>query len=1054
MSTPRQKLLGFSCLVATSAVLGVQPALAQGEGTAAAEGEDVIVVTGQRGSVINSLDEKKKSESIADILSADQADRFPDQNIAEGLARIPGVSFQRQNDTGDGQFISIRGLDAGLNTVLFDGLRAGAADGGGGRRTPLDIITGSNVSSIKVTKSLLPEDPSEGIGGAVDIRTRGPLERSDSFSLSASGIQNSFEDRTGYRVSGRANKKFNDNFGVNLSVSYRQRYFSNFTLDPTSTPDLVAPVLLTGSDGTNGIFLDQDELELIPVGTVPNSAFTHEQLNYVFDDIDRTNLSISGAVDWRVSDNTILTFGGRFTRENQTTTESEIEFDSDDTGDFFVPGEADIVDGDDLLMTLLGTDDISGFSTSELQSALAGVTAYFDDQEAVFEGEIQDEVETQLRVFARGETITDNWDFSYVFGYSRAFEDSPDLEFEFDQEVVDLPSFAALDANPANGSDEFIENANGFSPGDLSDRIFPSPAPRNAALFQELINPFTGAADLEDSNLELVNSVENERFSARFDTTYRFDSGVFENFKVGFQWEQSKFTDIFIDIDGFFSDYVEDDLGIVAGDIFTEGDIVTFDNIGSPFADAGFNGLPRANRAFLEQLKTTVLSDFAASGEDFDAFFQLEATERFYSSYAQTKAVLGKLEIIAGARIEYYEGEFLAPADAEFEVVGEDSMGAAFNIDLATVNDSQVQNSVDNFEVLPRLALNYNVSEQTKIRFGFSTALARPEFSTLAADIDSSITLELNDGVDFASATLADVAEFEVDIETGNPDLRNAYAYNFDLSFEHYFDDQNAISVAVFYKTIDNFIYQQPGVDAGLFEDLASSELPSVDAILVSTPLTAEGQAFVDQLGGLDTLLANVDDFTLLQPQNGGTAEVYGIEFGLFHTFDYLPGFLSDVGFIGNFTLQETSTDIQLGEFEDDSALVLIGDAVEGEAFVETFQFFNSPNITGNAALYYDANNIEATLAYRYAGSQFEAAELSGLSQFQRGRGFMDLDIEYELPDSILDGGAKIFFSVSDLTDGGRKFSVSEASGSPTSILNNLSTFNGRTFTFGSRIRF
>lgn len=1012
-----------------------------------------IVVTGQRGSVINSIQEKRNSESIADILSADQADRFPDPNIAEGLARIPGISFQRQNDTGDGQFISIRGLDAGLNSVLFDGLRAGAADGGGGRRTPLDIITGSNVSSIKVSKSLLPEDPSEGIGGAVDIRTRGPLERSDGVSFNIAGIQNSFEDRTGFRASGRINKKFSDNFGINLSVQYRKRFFSNVALDPTATPDIVAPILLTGADGTNGIFLDSDDVALVPVGLIPNEAFTHEQLNYRFDDIERENISISGAVDWKVADHTVLTLGGRYTRVNITNTESEIEFDSDDTGDFFVPGQPDIVSGSDLLTTLFGTNDISGFSTAELRSALTGVTAFFDDQEAVFEGEIQDELETQERIFLRGETTLDNWDFNYVVGYSRAFEDSPDLDFEFDQEVVDLPAFdALLAANPGVSAD-FIENANGFSPGDLSDPIFPSVFPRNASLFAELINPLTGAADLEDANLELVNSVENERWSARFDTTYHFDSGPLEYVRAGLQWEQSDFTDIFIDIDGFFDDIV-DAQGIAAADIFLPGEFASFDDIGSPFASVGFNGLPLANRAFLDQLRDSTISAFEASGEDPDFSETLEARERFYSGYIQGKATFGKLDVIGGVRLEYYDGDFLAPSSVAFAVEGEDSQGEAFAVDIAQAEALQVANSTDNFEVLPRLALNYNVSDRTKVRFGFSTALARPEFSTLAADIDSVLTLELNNGVDIANATLADVAVFDVNIVTGNPDLVNAYAYNFDLSFEHYFDDQNAISIAVFYKTIDDFIFQAPGLDGEIESELQGLNVPNVDSILVSTPLSAQGQTLVDQLGGFEALIGIVNDFNLDQPQNGGRAEVYGLEIGLFHTFTYLPGFLSNLGFIGNITLQETNTDIQLGTFADDSALAVIGDAVAGEPFVDSFDFFNSPNLTYNAALYYDDDNFEATLAYRFAGSQFEAAELRGLSQFQRSRGFLDFDIEYNLPRSLFPARTQIYFSVRDLTDGGSKFEVSEASGSPSSILNNLSTFNGRTFTFGTRVRF
>ena len=90
--------------------------------------------------------------------------RLPDPNILEALARLPGVSFQRENATGEGEFISIRGLDAAFVTTTFDGVRTGTADEF--RRTALDITTGDNISLVRVLKSPLAEHASEGVMGA------------------------------------------------------------------------------------------------------------------------------------------------------------------------------------------------------------------------------------------------------------------------------------------------------------------------------------------------------------------------------------------------------------------------------------------------------------------------------------------------------------------------------------------------------------------------------------------------------------------------------------------------------------------------------------------------------------------------------------------------------------------------------------------------------------------------------------------------------------------------------------------------------------------------
>lgn len=202
--TNLQKLVRRSSWLATISLTALcAPLHAQAQGSAQGEspsqsgteidpqtGEPIIIVEGTRASIANSIDAKKNSDAIVDVLSADDADRFPDSNLGEALARIPGISFIRDEDSGDGEFISIRGLDAEFNTVLNNGIRVGSSNTF--RRTPLDVATGDGVSSIHVTKAPLPEDASVHGDRPVIMRTdrfllKAILEVLDHLSVAAIG---------------------------------------------------------------------------------------------------------------------------------------------------------------------------------------------------------------------------------------------------------------------------------------------------------------------------------------------------------------------------------------------------------------------------------------------------------------------------------------------------------------------------------------------------------------------------------------------------------------------------------------------------------------------------------------------------------------------------------------------------------------------------------------------------------------------------------------------------------------------------------------------------
>lgn len=59
-----------------------------------------VVVSGVRASLASSLATKRLQEGVVDAVSAEDAGKFPDTNIAESLQRVTGVQIQRNNGKG------------------------------------------------------------------------------------------------------------------------------------------------------------------------------------------------------------------------------------------------------------------------------------------------------------------------------------------------------------------------------------------------------------------------------------------------------------------------------------------------------------------------------------------------------------------------------------------------------------------------------------------------------------------------------------------------------------------------------------------------------------------------------------------------------------------------------------------------------------------------------------------------------------------------------------------------------------------------------------------
>jgi TonB-dependent receptor len=186
-----------------------------------------IEVTGFRLAQFTALQDKRAAKLIKEAVTANDAGKLPDQNAAETLARVTGVSVT--TDQGEGRYVTIRGVDAALNSVTIDSQTIGSPEGDT-RRVALDTVPANLLSKLEVVKSVTPDLDGNAIGGSINIITPSAFDDPDGkfFSASADFGYYDLGGENPYGGSLAWGQVFGDDtFGVVLSASYSDREFTS-----------------------------------------------------------------------------------------------------------------------------------------------------------------------------------------------------------------------------------------------------------------------------------------------------------------------------------------------------------------------------------------------------------------------------------------------------------------------------------------------------------------------------------------------------------------------------------------------------------------------------------------------------------------------------------------------------------------------------------------------------------------------------------------------------------------------------------------------------------
>lgn len=229
MKSTRSTLIGSAVAIAL---------FAQNDPARAQEQLGEIVVTGIRVSNEKSLDAKREANSVIEVVTAEDIGKMPDKNVADSLARLPGVtvSSASANEGGfdENDRISMRGTNPSLTQTLLNGHNVAAGDWfvlnqvqQVGRSVSYTLLPSELVDHIVVHKSSQASLVEGGVAGSVDIVTRKPLDFTDNFTFGGSAglVYSELPDDTAPQLSALLNWK-NDSgtFGIMVQAFSEERH--------------------------------------------------------------------------------------------------------------------------------------------------------------------------------------------------------------------------------------------------------------------------------------------------------------------------------------------------------------------------------------------------------------------------------------------------------------------------------------------------------------------------------------------------------------------------------------------------------------------------------------------------------------------------------------------------------------------------------------------------------------------------------------------------------------------------------------------------------------
>ena len=808
-----------------------------------------VIVTGVRQAELNAREMERQKKIFSSIIAQDDAGNFADQNVAESLKRLPGVTLQMQE--GEGTHVNIRGLGSEFVNVSVNGNEmASASEDTRGKDTgsaSLNSFPADLMGSIEVFKSLTPDMDLNSIGGTVNINSTSAFTY-DKNTLKAT-LQTGYQDYAGKlspKISLRGTHKYSgDTLGVAYAVSHEKNTTQVYDdrHHETSLPDTYQQRLPDqSSPGDN-------------VATVIGPY----QFQMREENGERTRMAGSVDLEYRPTDNHSFKISASHTQyeDNEITRREYLRFDgagSDEVA-YVNPSlnEFGVIDAELQHQIFFQTSDstTSNFAFSGESIVGGDLTLDYKLSMSKSKWDKPDGQRLQLRTrdvamvgragkdFIKGEVVSEA-EMRALGGYEFVFADGED---RYTVDGIDTQEYSSyIDYDEVNNSNMHLDN------------VFLEQSVRD-----DSVNSFSFNLQ-KDYDSDAVNYLKaGFRFKSR-DRDRNKDRQSFDPGKNEADGCDALYNDV--DTKALCENYAE----------------AYREDFNSAFADH-----PDYQYSFItvEDAKSllNIVAPLAPYSGDTSAG-NIDSSKDDYTISEDTSAVYLMAEfnviengsLIIGARYESVELDsvgFFSIENDDFAFEGDEAAG----LDVV-LNMPASTKTYSNF--LPSMHFRYEASEEWLFRAAVWTSYVRPTFNEVRtfAKIDGDIELcepgtEVDgipgtgqcDDDDTSEETARPTSDYVLaqsnKLEIGNPNLNPMEATNIDLSASWNPSDDLYLQAAFFYKDIKNFIVDIKGAE------IALNNLP------VQLPIAQVNEFVIPS----DLLLTDVH-----YSENGDTAKVFGIE--------------------------------------------------------------------------------------------------------------------------------------------------------------------------------
>jgi TonB-dependent receptor len=925
---------------------------------------EAFEVVGAVSATVKALNIERSAADLREVIASDIFGQFVDRNPAEALQRVAGVTVE--DDQGEGAFVIIRGASPELSNVQIDGIEL-ATPQPDGRRVNLNSITVDQLERIEVSKTWLPSQKGNTIGGTVNLVTRSALDRGERFAsaeVAYSDYQISDED------SFRGQVTFGDTIdsedwkwlgekaiGIQLSASQSEDNRGSETL----------------SFGYN---LDAS----YPFGGDPLYGYTLIDNRWRDYTIKRERTAVSGKFELRFNDQHEVFVSASYNK-----------FDDDEVQQFFrryaSTGNDFSWDGDEFLTvqnaTNLGYDLTSPEIIARLGAPPTSTTRRLTYTESIELGQLAYDPETKRFTFG-----------SWTGGFSRNFDNEITNDELLTYQIGgthQLGDGVEVDwaAYNSTADRDTARLTFGFGgPGGIMNSVFDdSGYPRiDPTEFLELsLNPAqydkvepasssSGASTLFSQSYSLS---EDERSGFRADISINAGwFGLQGESKLGIAQDGRSKT--------FSRDYATTQIltGAFSDDLYrnnriTLEDVPFYGGISTAFVDNFGESFQ-----FGPLLDTQGLRDFVSDPSQFGVtiadsvepgVLSNEFFNRLISNYTSTEDILGlywqqtlfwkQWSLIFGLRWEETESSFTNLAILTRDETTGQFIRPSFWRFFAEDQYSKTvttRRRYDNW--LPAVHLRRDLGENSIIRASVTETIARPRF----------------DQIDAREIPTLSGSNFGTTLQLPNfGSINPMESTNYDLSFERYLDPVGKFEVSVFYKDLKGPVYNERRLAVGPDDE--------------TRPYAYRYDSRNANRDGVDDpRLINSSPWTFNRDTNAGDAELYGWEFSFSSRLDrWLPDILSGFSLEGNYS--EFESEVQLLSEERISPRNALGEVIEVDP---TVPLFKQPEKTANLSLLFERWGIFARVSYnlrgRYLNSVFTGDDVGNLLRIEDSPSAMD----------------------------------------------------------------